>query len=207
MFKEQIRASCYILRLTFVLDKDIQLKKRLPPWFESELDISPIQFEKQVTAWLSSLTHKLKDITVEHDKKIKSHDGEYQIDIYCQFEMFGGDFKVLVECKRHKNPIKRDVVQLLHGKLESIGAHKGFIVATTGFQKGAIQYATQHGIALVRIIDGEAIYETKSTEDTPVPIDLPQFAGEIFSYSDADCYNTKLLTEEYISSLDEEMRI
>ncbi|OZS41609.1 hypothetical protein ASV53_22840, partial [Photobacterium sanguinicancri] len=60
----------YILGLAFVLHKDVQLKKRLPPWFEADLDISPTQFEKQVTLWLSSLNHEVKDITVEHDKKI-----------------------------------------------------------------------------------------------------------------------------------------
>ncbi len=70
------------------------MKKRLPPWFESELDITPIQFEKQVTSWLSNLEHKPININVEHDKRIPSYDGEYQIDIYCEFELTFRSLKI-----------------------------------------------------------------------------------------------------------------
>jgi hypothetical protein len=39
------------------------------------------------------------------------------------------DFLMLVEAKRHKNPIKRELVQVLHSKLRSVGAHKAAMIA------------------------------------------------------------------------------
>ncbi|SCY77596.1 restriction endonuclease [Butyrivibrio sp. INlla14] len=67
------------------------------------------------------------------------------------------DFKVLCECKQFKNPVKRDVVVLLDGKIRSLGAQKGIICSTSGFQKGAIKYAKEHGIALFQIYDKKCI--------------------------------------------------
>ena len=43
-------------------------------------------------------------------------------------------FRVLVECKRYSSRVKREVVQLLHQKLQSIGAHKGIVCCTSGLQ-------------------------------------------------------------------------
>lgn len=185
------------------------MAQRLAPWDESYLDITPTQFEKQVCSWFKAAGHEIKHLQVEHDQKLSTYDGDYQIDVYAEFEHFGGTFKVLVECKKHNNAIKRDVVQLLHAKLQSTGCHKGFIFATTGFQSGAIKYATEHSIALVRVFEGEAIYETKSKLPTSPPSDLnlPQFAGQIISYSGDEKYGLKLLTEEYASSLSDELQI
>lgn len=75
---------------------------------------------------------------------------------------------------------------MLHDKVRSVGAHKGMLFTTSGFQSRAIKYAKAHGIALVSIIDGAATYETRSAfpvaAQRPAWLNLPKFtlwrAGE-----------------------------
>ena len=51
---------------------------------------------------------------------------------------------------------------------------------TSGFQSGAIKYATVHNIALVSIFDGTATYETRSAfplaAKPPAWLNLPKFS-------------------------------
>ena len=98
-----------------------------------------------------------KDFNIKNNVKLKAHDGTYQIDVYATFRFMELDFKVLCECKQFKSPVKRDVVALLDGKIRSLGAQKGIICSTSGFQKGAIKYAKEHGIALFQIYDKSCI--------------------------------------------------
>ena len=84
----------------------------------------------------------------------------------------------MVECKHHKNPIKREVVELLFACLRAVGGHKGVIYATAPFQRGAVKYAQTHGIALIQIADGRVSYEVKSRETPPVlPSWVPRFVS------------------------------
>lgn len=78
-------------------------------------------------------------------------------------------FLVLVECKYHKNPVKREMILALHSKVVSVGAQKGAMFSTSGFQSGAIEYAAAHGIATVQIQDGRSSYFTRSIAPTPEP--------------------------------------
>ena len=125
-------------------------------------NISPTDFELLIKEYLEGAGKDLKDFRVSHDVHLLKSDGEYQIDIYAEFEVLGAIFKVLVECKRHKSDIKREVVQVLYDKLRATGAHKGMLFSTSGFQSGAYKFAKEHGIALIRVIEGRYTYVTKS---------------------------------------------
>ena len=98
-----------------------------------------------------------QEFNITHDVKLKGYDGTYQIDVYATFRFMESDFKVLCECKQFKSPIKRDVVALLDGKIRSLGAQKGIICSTSGFQQGAIKYAKGHGIALFQVYDKSCV--------------------------------------------------
>lgn len=146
-------------------------------------DISPKEFELLVKRYIDELAKESKtSVITNHDVKLTTHDGEYQIDVEAQFQFLNLDFKILIECKKHKNPIKRDIVQVLHSKLQSSGAQKGAIFSTAAFQSGAINYAKSHGIALIRIIEGKTTYMTKghNSEDIKIPewANIPKFIGE-----------------------------
>lgn len=133
------------------------------------VDISPEEFEQQVESWLERIHEGLQSFRVTHREMLEGRSGEYEIDAVARFRVFGGaEIKVLVECKRHKNPIKRDVVMVLKQKMEEIGAHKGMIFSTSAFQSGAIEFATEHGIALVTVQEGETNYHTRAQRQEEV---------------------------------------
>ena len=117
--------------------------------------ISPTEFEEYCLKILNGYAEeeKLKDFKITHNVKIPAFDGTYQIDIYAEFTAMSVTFKVLCECKQYSKPVGRDKVAELHRKLESIGAHKGILLSTSGFQSGALEYAKAHGIALLQVYD------------------------------------------------------
>ncbi|MBN9379162.1 MAG: restriction endonuclease [Chitinophagaceae bacterium] len=120
-----------------------------------EFNITPEEFEKLVYEYLKEIGKNLFDFEVIHNTLIETHDGSFQIDIKATFEALNCYFLVLIECKRHKWPVKREVVQILHDKIQSTGAHKGIIFSTSDFQSGAISYAYSHGISLITVRSGK----------------------------------------------------
>lgn len=153
----------------------------LRAWDENITDMSAKEFEIFVKNLLEEADENLQDIEIKHDEKIQNHDGTYQIDITARFKVFCADFLVLIECKHHKNPIKREIVQALHDKVQTLGAQKGMIFSTIGFQKGAIQYASHHGIALIRVADGKTSYMARSYDshnyEPPAWVNIPKHIG------------------------------
>jgi restriction system protein len=145
------------------------------------LEISATEFECLVRDWIIKQSGELTSLEVTHDVKVDAYDSTYQIDVLAKFQAFAGaEFIVLIECKKYRNAVERELVQVLHDKVRSVGAHKGMLFTTTGFQSGAIKYAKAHGIALVSIIEGAATYETRSAFPVPAQqpawLNLPKFA-------------------------------
>ncbi len=120
------------------------------------------QFEAFVADVLSRLGAGLGAFRLEEQELIVADDGRYRIDITVRFTALAVDFLVLVECKDHARPVEREDVQILADKKRTAGAHKGMLFSTNGFQRGAIDYAQKHGIALIRVLEGALTYETRA---------------------------------------------
>jgi len=60
----------------------------------------------------------------------------------------GAELLVLVECKNYNHRVPVDDVEEFHSKLDDIGAQKGILITTVGFQEGAIKAARGRRIAL-----------------------------------------------------------
>jgi restriction system protein len=146
--------------------------------------ITSVQFELEVKKYLESTSGKLEEFQTEHRESIEGPDGTYEIDITARFRVFGAKFLVLVECKHHKNRIIRDYVQVLHAKQVSLGAQKAMMFSTSGFNEGAVNYALQHGIALVQLTPGETLHFTKSGNRTPLPDSPPSYVGWLIAQHD-----------------------
>lgn len=120
-------------------------------------------YEAGVKNVIQAKGHHLKDFNVTRNEMLEGVDGEYEIDVVARFTVFGGaEIVVLIECKQHKNSIKRELVQALHSKLGSVGAHKAMMFTTASYQRGAIEFAKAHGISLIRFTDSELNYAVKS---------------------------------------------
>ncbi len=131
-------------------------------------DITPDEFEKYVAEQLigSAYPH-VNDLKVTLHERITRPDGTYDFDATIRFGVAGMSFLVLVEAKRHTNPIKRELVQVLHQKIQSVGAHKGVMVSTAPYQSGALAFAIEHGIALVTVTEGRFLYEARDARGAP----------------------------------------
>ena len=155
-------------------------------------NITPLEFELWVKEYLEKCGN-INDINIHHNIILNAYDGDYQIDVYCELEILNITIKILIECKKHAHPIKREVVQLLDAKLKSTGSQKGIIFSISDFQTGAQEYAEKHGIALIKVINGEVIYVRKSVNAPPLSsqekleMGIPNFVGE-FLYDNSINY-------------------
>lgn len=109
--------------------------------------ITPLEFELEVRRLLQAAAGSLKSFSADHRPVISGVDGDYEIDVAITFEAVGVNFLVLVECKKTSRPIEREVIQVLHDRVRSTGAHKGIVFSSQPYQRGAINYAQRHGIA------------------------------------------------------------
>jgi restriction system protein len=158
--------------------------------FHDPISLSPKEFERKVQHILEASGAKLSNFRTIHREKLSSFDGIYEIDVTARFSALGGNFVVLVECKNQKNPIKREVVQVLHNRIQSVGAHKGMLFATTTFQKGAVEYAMRHGIALIQITQWN--YSWAAFSET-----MPSISEDELEYV---CWLTTLSKEGHVIS-------
>ncbi len=135
------------------------------PTKEYFCNMTPQEFEKYSLEILKEQTKGLENLKMQHNVIIKKNDGNYQIDGKIEFEVMGIKYVTLVECKHYKNPITREKVQVLYDKIRAIGANKGILISTSNFQIGAINYAKEHGIALIQLVESGLTYEMRNREN------------------------------------------
>lgn len=148
--------------------------------YEERTEATPEEFELAVKGILDAAAGTLVNYQSSHLEHLQASDGKYVLDVVARFEALGAEFVVLVECKHQGRKVERQEVQVLHTKVQSLGAHKGMLFSTAGFQSGAIEYAGAHGIALVRLADGESVWMTRSAGPKPPPpplARLPPYIG------------------------------
>ena len=167
---------------------------------------SPEEFELTIKRWFESFSETLDSFETEHRQKMSGTDGEFEIDVSVRFTAFGGaTFLVICECKKHRNPIKREIVQVLNDRKRSVGAQKAILVSTAKFQSGAETYASKHGIALIQLVSGALRYIQASADKTAptIPENADPYAG-LFSFKDDN--GRKLLgvvTSDFTSFLED----
>lgn len=122
---------------------------------EHVCSITPTEFEEFCVSILHAYGERdnLHSFKIEHNRRVAAHDGIFQIDIMASFVALGVRMTIICECKQYKRPVERSKIVELQGKIQSIGANKGILLSTSGFQDGAIQYAKAHGISLIRVYD------------------------------------------------------
>ena len=92
------------------------------------------------------------------------------IDVTAPFTASGFRFLLLIEGKHQRAPVRREQVAGLFQKVMSIGAQKGAVFSTSWLQRGALKFATAHGIALVHCM----------RDDSPlIVVGGPDFGAEV----------------------------
>jgi hypothetical protein len=151
------------------------------------------QFTKKVI-------EELVGVTVHHQKiytgRISQRD--IKIDVSFNYTIAGADLLFLVECKCYNHAVPVDDVEEFHSKIDDIGAHKGIIVTTAGFQDGTIRTAKGRGIALALLTkehqEGELVYVVnKIGPMTTPPLNEGFWQGNFLG--PLGCYNSGLRFE------------
>jgi hypothetical protein len=176
----------------------------LVPWQYPSAEMTAEEFEKFVVDEFHQTRPFVDDLIVKLHDVVQGTDGTYDFDATIRYRLAGLDFLVVVEAKRHSYPIKREVVQVLQAKVESVGAHKGVVVSTAPFQRGALNYAIAHGIALVKVTEGRFTFETGGVAPPPAPsrleaakLGVPTFVGYCYGSGDQPgSVAVTLVTEE-----------
>ena len=98
--------------------------------------------------------HETGDVTVEHNVTLTGRSGApRQIDVLVRHKQGLYEHLVVVECKYWKSTVKRQQVDALSKTVEEIGASRGVIFSTKGFQSGAIMQAPHDNIDLFKVRD------------------------------------------------------
>ena len=136
------------------------MNSTINPFKEFIANLTDTEFEQYCFEIIQKYAEEenLENFHIEHNKKIQTYDGTYQIDIYVEFMVVNVQIRMLIECKKYVRPVGRDKIEVLANRLQSVGAQKGILISTSGFQSGATRYAKEHGIALWQIMDGDVKY-------------------------------------------------
>jgi hypothetical protein len=156
-------------------------------------DLTPKAYEEAVAALAGSMDLDITGWDVRHLDPLDGLDGTYVMDVTARFRLAGMDFLVLFECKRHRDPVKRSDVQVLLAKLQSTGAQKGVVVAATGFQRGALEFARAHGIACVRLVDDAWTYIVRTGTAIGPPVPTGAYSGFVLTVDGYGDYDFALL--------------
>lgn len=122
------------------------------------------------------------DATVRHDHRIKSKSGrKRKIDVSITTHIGKIPILIAIDCKDHKRLVEGKVVAAFYDQVDDIGA-KGIMIASSGFDSGAIIAAAKYNILLktykeAQVTDWEKIVGKKS------PICVQQIEYEVLTIS------------------------
>src|SRR4030095_8843737 len=102
------------------------------------------------------------------------------MEVSFEAQLLGAQILGLVECKCYKSRVEVSDVEEFHSKVDDIGAHKGIMFTTVGYESGAIKVAQGRGIVLFKLQDGQELLELRiETKGADMP-DRPGFLRVIF---------------------------
>jgi len=78
------------------------------------------------------------------------------VDVSCEAQLLGARILCIVECKCYSKRVGVSDVEEFHSKLDDIGAHKGIMFTTVGYEAGAMKVAAGRGIALFVLGENQA---------------------------------------------------
>lgn len=115
--------------------------EKLIDWKEFELFVADIYSESD-------------EVSVQHDLTlIGKSKAKRQIDVYVIQKTKLHTYTTVIECKRWKKPVTRQVIDVLFASVEDLNANKGVIFTTKGYEEGAVEYAKSKNIDIFVVRD------------------------------------------------------
>lgn len=95
---------------------------------------------------------EVKTILVQHNVSLKGKSAVHQIDVYWKFELNGISYETIVQSKDWNQAVSQGALLQFKAILDDLpGSPVGIFVTRTGYQAGAREYATTHGIILYEL--------------------------------------------------------
>ena len=91
------------------------------------------------------------NVIVQHNVNKQGRATSHQIDVYWEFCLGGVTYRVIVQAKNWKNPIRKGDVLTFKGVLEDLPGTVGIMVTSSSFQRGAIEVANAAGIMICNL--------------------------------------------------------
>lgn len=114
---------------------------------------------KDFEKFVAELYKDSDELTVKHDvTEVGKSNARRQIDVLVLQKTKLHTIKTIIECKRWKEPVDRQVIDVLFASVEDLNANKGAIFTTKGYEEGAIEYAKSKNIDIFIVRD---IYESE----------------------------------------------
>lgn len=111
------------------------------------------EFEKIIEKLYNLISENERiDAKVERSVHLIGDDGsDNQFDVIYEYEHFGVNYRVAIECKNWKNPITVSSLRDFEYKLKNVGNLNGiFISAESDFQDGSRKVSAYNGIQLIK---------------------------------------------------------
>lgn len=109
---------------------------------------------KEFEFFVADIYRESDEIKVEHDvTEIGKSNAKRQIDVKVTQRTKLHTYITIIECKRWKKRVTRQVIDVLFASVEDLNANKGVIFTTIGYEEGAIEYAKSKNIDLFIVRD------------------------------------------------------
>lgn len=114
------------------------------------------QYEEDVAAFYRTL-----GLEAETQVKLQGARALHEVDVVVRFDVHGVAVTWVVECKDWTRAVPKERVLALDSIVKDVGADHGILVAESGFQAGAIQFAQQNNLTLTSL---EVLRESSTAE-------------------------------------------
>lgn len=109
---------------------------------------------KEFEFFIADIYAESDEIIVQHNiTLIGKSNAKRQIDVFLTHRTKLHTYTTIVECKRWKKPVTRQVIDVLYASVEDLNASKGVIFTTKGYEEGAIEYAKSKNIDIFIVRD------------------------------------------------------
>ena len=109
---------------------------------------------KDFEVFVANIYKYSDELVVEHDVTlVGKSNAKRQIDVIVTQTTKLHKYVTIIECKKWKEPVTRQVIDVLYASVEDLNANKGVIFTTKGYEEGAIEYAKSKNIDIFIVRD------------------------------------------------------
>lgn len=160
--------------------------------------LTPVEYERLSRDLTDKIAQRapVTTLKLEHNVKMVGKATTHQIDLVWEFTTsFGIPHRIIFECRRYGSPLKQSAVFAFSGVIDDLAdaamPTTGVMVTTTGYQPGARNVASAHGIMILELRDPRE----QDVQGRLMSV-YTSFSGKVAHISDLRVQATEMLTAD-----------